>query len=50
MSTKVEEMRDGPNGAETYSQLKVVNVAYDNNDNPITSCVLIPETRAPTAG
>jgi hypothetical protein len=40
---EVEEMRDGPNGAVTYSMLKVVTAGYDDNLNPITSCVVIPD-------
>jgi hypothetical protein len=39
---EVEEMRDGPNGAITYSMLKMVTAGYDGNLNPITSCVVVP--------
>ena len=41
--SEVEEMRDGPNGAQTTSLLKVVNVAYDDNLDLITSCVIVPD-------
>jgi AAA domain len=37
----VEEMRDGPSGAQTRSHLMVVDVTYDDNNNPITSCVIV---------
>jgi hypothetical protein len=43
---EVEEMRDGPNGATTHSLLKVVTAGYDENLNPITSCVVIPDESA----
>src|SRR5262249_18811574 len=32
-----------PNGAQTTSLLKVVNVAYDDNLDLITSCVIVPD-------
>jgi hypothetical protein len=41
--TEVEEMRDGPGGAQTVSLLRVVDVTYDDNFNPITSCVIVPD-------
>lgn len=47
LTTEVEEMRDGPAGAQTHSRLAVVTVAYDDNDTPITSCVVVGD-EAPT--
>jgi hypothetical protein len=43
ITTEVEEMRDGPNGAKIVSKLKVLEVGRDLNNNPITSCVIIEE-------
>lgn len=37
----VEEMRDGPSGAQTRSRLEVVDVIFDDDGNPITSCVIV---------
>src|SRR5262249_49811552 len=37
----VEEMRDGPHGAETFSRLEVVTAGYDDNFCPIMSCVIV---------
>ena len=37
--TEVEDMRDGPKGAMTNSRLTVIEVARDDNGDPITSCV-----------
>jgi hypothetical protein len=41
--TKVETMRDGPDGAQTLSRLAVVEVGLDDNGNPIASCVIEPD-------
>jgi hypothetical protein len=46
--SEVEEMRDGPTGETTVSRLDVVNVTYDVNGEPITSCVIVPDDTAAT--
>jgi AAA domain len=48
ISTAVNNMRDGEDGAETYSRLLSVDVGRDDNGNPITSCVAV-EAPAPAA-
>jgi hypothetical protein len=41
--TVVKNMRDGPEGAQTRSRLEVVEVGFDDNGEPITSCVIEPD-------
>jgi hypothetical protein len=41
VTTNVEWMKDGPEGAETRSTLEVVEVGTDEDREPITSCVVI---------
>jgi hypothetical protein len=41
--TEVDEMRDGPTGARTASRLEVIEVTRDDNGDPITSCVIVPD-------
>jgi hypothetical protein len=38
----VEWMKDGPEGFEAHSRLEVVEVGTDEDDEPITSCVIVP--------
>jgi AAA domain len=45
--TEVEDMRDGPKGATTRSRLAVIEVTRDDNGDPITSCVIIPDDDTP---
>jgi hypothetical protein len=40
--TEVKNMRDGENGAETYSRLAPIEVGTDDNDDPIVSCAITP--------
>jgi len=44
----VENMRDGPDGAEIYNRLGTVQVGTDDNGDPIFSCVAI-QAEAPAA-
>jgi hypothetical protein len=46
ISSEVEEMRDGPNGAKTFGRLLVVEVGLDDNLNPIDSCVIVEDEAA----
>jgi hypothetical protein len=39
---EVEWMKDGPEGAQIVSGLEVVEVGTDDDDAPITSCVVVP--------
>lgn len=41
--TTVEWMKDGPEGATTASILKAIEVGTDEDGEPITSCVVVPE-------
>jgi hypothetical protein len=43
---KVEWMKDGPEGEEVVSSLKVVDVGQDSDGEPITSCVVQPSDAA----
>jgi hypothetical protein len=43
VSTTVNNMRDGADGAETFSRLQVVEVTRDDNGDPITSCVIVED-------
>jgi hypothetical protein len=38
----VELMKDGPQGDEIFSRLKTVDIGVDEDDEPITSCVVVP--------
>ena len=40
---EVQNMRDGADGAQTFSRLEVVEVGYDDNGEPILSCAILPE-------
>jgi hypothetical protein len=40
--TEVKNMRDGENGAETYSRLTPIEVGTDDNGDPIVSCAITP--------
>jgi AAA domain len=44
--TKVEFMKDGPEGAEIVSQLEQVEVGTDDDGDPITSCIVRPSDAA----
>jgi hypothetical protein len=48
----VEWMKDGPEGAKIVSRLEQVEVGTDEDDEPITSCVIVPtdatEQKRPT--
>ena len=45
---KVEWMRDGPEGEQVFSRLEVVEVGYDDDNDPITACVIVPTDRSET--
>jgi hypothetical protein len=48
---EVEFMKDGPEGTQIVSQLEVVDLGYDDYDDPITSCVIHPaEGKVSTQG
>jgi hypothetical protein len=38
----VEEMKDGPDGAEIVSRLESVQAGFDEAGEPITSCAIVP--------
>jgi hypothetical protein len=38
----LEWMKDGPEGAEIVSSLKVIEIGRDTNDEPMTSCIIEP--------
>lgn len=38
----VERMKDGPEGDAVYSQLESLRVGTDPDEDPITSCVIVP--------
>jgi hypothetical protein len=42
ISTEVEWMKDGPEGAKTLSTLEVIEVGDDEDGKPITSCIVQP--------
>ena len=46
----LELMKDGPEGLELWSTLKTVVVGYDDEGEPITSCVLEPASAPDLAG
>ncbi len=47
---EVELAKDGPQGEQIVSRLEVVEVGLDEDGEPITSCVIVPdETAVPTA-
>lgn len=39
---KVELAKDGPQGDEIFSRLEMVEVGMDEDDEPITSCIVVP--------
>jgi hypothetical protein len=45
ISTTVEFMKDGAQGDQTVSDLVVVEVGRDEDDEPITSCIIQPADR-----
>ena len=42
-------MKDGPEGAEIYSRLEIVEVGVDEDGEPITSCVIVPADKNTTS-
>jgi hypothetical protein len=42
VATEVKNMRDGENGAKTYSRLTPIEVGADDNGDPIISCAITP--------
>jgi hypothetical protein len=49
VGTKLEYMKDGPEGEETFSRLDVVDVGEDEDGDNITSCVVSPADPASKA-
>ncbi len=50
ITTIVEYMKDGAEGEETVSRLDVVEVGFDEDHEPITSCVIVPAAEDERAG
>lgn len=46
IAATVEWMKDGPEGDEEFSRLEAVEVGVDDDDEPITSCVVVPAEKA----
>jgi AAA domain len=42
VSALVEEMKDGPDGAQITSRLEAVEVGLDEDGEPISSCIIVP--------
>ena len=48
ITSKVEWMKDGPEGDEIYSRLEPIEVGIDRDGDPIISCVIVPTDSQPT--
>ena len=46
ISTLVQEMKDGPDGAETCSRLRSIEIGVDEDGDAITTCVIEPHNVA----
>jgi len=49
ITATVEFMKDGPEGDEICSRLEAMEVGVDEDDEPITSCVLVPAEKGNVA-
>jgi hypothetical protein len=42
----IEHMKDGPSGAVIASELESVPLGFDTDNDPITSCIIVPSAAA----
>jgi AAA domain len=50
ITVQIEFLRDGPEGSEIHSAIKIVEVGEDANGKPLTSLVVLPSNEAPSGG